>query len=492
MCLKLRLRAESSPPVKHWLREATKRFKLPIACGNVKIGCRKGERPVTRVNVIGGTLEFCASALARGILVIGPPGTGKTVFITNIIKHMELSHKLLIFAPKGDLAQLVRERYPRAKMYATTGKTELEPFKWNIFKDAYIYSKLGLGRPENVFELLAESASQHMSKEHSGWAAIGKALITALLYYVYQVETKVTAKPLESPYKYLPTHADMAKYLEMDVKRLVSTLVEAGEIFAHNPTLKRLVKQAEEILMAGFGGDVANSYGVTLDMISGIFSAEAFRREGHDAFLDLYCSDAFCGNLDAVYIRLSDLGDEEKMRLNAMIHTAMGVTFKAASTKPPKYPILTVLDDFVAIGKLKDLANYVNIGRGIGLWTIVTTQYVSQLKADEEKALQDAFSTVIAYSVSGETAEWLSKRIGKLAPKRSIFSSNKRSLKEEYAQSDPSVDVLNTPCGVAILSTTGVNIIGVPRHNAAVVWIYDCFESQKEEKREGRPNAAKH
>jgi len=109
----------------------------------------------------------------------------------------------------------------------------------------------------------------------------------------------------------------------------------------------------------------------------------------------------------------------------------------------------------------------VNIGRGIGLWPVVTTQYVPQLKADGEKALQDAFSTVIAYSASGESAEWLSKRIGK--PKRSLFSSNKRSLKEEYAQSNPSVDAHNTPCGIAILSTTGVNTVGVSRHNAAIV-----------------------
>jgi len=86
-------------------------------------------------------------------------------------------------------------------------------------------------------------------------------------------------------------------------------------------------------------------------MISSIFSAEAFRRSGYDAFLDLYCSDSFCGDLDAVYIRLSALGDEEKIRLNAMMHTALGVLFKAASIKPAKYPILTVLDDFAAIGK---------------------------------------------------------------------------------------------------------------------------------------------
>jgi len=483
MCLKLRLKAESVPPVKHWLREATKRYKLPIVCGNVKIGCKKGEKPVTRVDVIGGTLEFCVSALARGILVVGPPGTGKTEFIKKLIKNMSLPHRLLIFAPKGDLAPLVQERYPRSKMYATSGETELPRFEWNIFKDAYLYSTLGLGRPENVFELIAESAAQHMSKEHAGWASIGKALITALLYYVYQIETKITTKPLKSPYEYLPTHEAINKYLEMDVKRLVSTLVEAGDLFSHNPTLKRLIKQAEDILMTGFGGDVANSYGVTLDMISGIFSAEAFRRRGYDAFLDLYCSDKYCGELDAVYIRLSDLGEDEKMRLHAMIHTALGVLFKAASTKPPKYPILTVLDDFVAIGKLKDLANYINIGRGIGLWTVVTTQYVSQLKADEEKALQDAFSTVIAYSAAGETAEWLSKRIGKLTPKRPLLSNNKKSIREEYAQSDPSIDFLNTPCGVAILSTTGVDVIGVPKHNAAIVWVYNCFEQQEKAKK---------
>jgi len=73
---------------------------------------------------------------------------------------MELPHRLLISAPNGDLAPLVRERYPRSKMYATAGNTELEPFRWNIFKEAYLYSRLGLGRPENVFELLAESAAQ--------------------------------------------------------------------------------------------------------------------------------------------------------------------------------------------------------------------------------------------------------------------------------------------------------------------------------------------
>jgi len=479
VCLSVRLRAERTPPARHWLREVTKRYRLPIACGRVRIGCKKGERPITRVDVVGGSLEFCASALARGILVLGPPGTGKTVFVTNIIKNMELPHRLLVFAAKGDLAQLVRSRYPQSKMYASTGNTELERFVWNVFKEAYIYSRLGLGRPEQVFEMLAEAAAQHMSKEHAGWAAIGKALITALLYYVYQARTKVAAKPLPSPYHYLPTHETLNEYLAMDVRSLVSMLVEASAIFAHNPALRRLVKQAEEILASGFGGDVASSYGVTLDMISGIFSAEAFRAGGYDAFLDLYCSDVFCGNLDAVYIKLSDLGEDERARLNAMLHTAIGVLFKAASTRPPKRPILTVFDDFVAVGKLRDLANYINIGRGIGLWTVVTTQYVSQLKADEELALQDAFSTVVAYSVSGETAEWVAKRIGKLAPKRSLFESKKRSVKEEYAQSDPSIDLLNTPCGFAILSTTGVNIIGVPRHNAAVVWVYDCFEERR-------------
>jgi len=60
---------------------------------------------------------------------------------------------------------------------------------------------------------------------------------------------------------YLSTHENLNKYLEMDVRTLVSTLVEAAEFFSHNPTLKRLFKQAEDILMAGFSGDVASSYG---------------------------------------------------------------------------------------------------------------------------------------------------------------------------------------------------------------------------------------
>ncbi len=96
--------------------------------------------------------------------------------------------------------------------------------------------------------------------------------------------------------------------------------------------------------------------------------------------------------------------------------TAMAVTAPARTQNPPDIPVLYLLDEFAALGKLPPIQRAVGLMRGYGvkLWPIV--QDLAQLKALYPQSWQTFLANsgvVQAFGVNDtETAQWLAQRLG--------------------------------------------------------------------------------
>ncbi|MGC9119714.1 MAG: TraM recognition domain-containing protein, partial [Thermoproteus sp.] len=294
-------------------------------------------------------------------------------------------------------------------------------------------------------------------------------------WWVYQNKVKVLPGVSNNIADYLPNNADLVELL-VDQQRLKAAL-QSLDLSSVPESLKPSVGAARQFLTMPPFGDVWASYGTAISMVISTWS-HAIEASHDGAFLAL--SDrvrkAVGGRLpelDGVYIWLPELGDETRATAAALIHLALDLNFQLRSkAKGGETPLLVLLDDFGAIHYIPALADLPNLGRAVGMWTIVTAQSIRQLAeyGPEKKNLVTAFNTVFAFSVAdADTAEYIARRIAVLEPRTGLL--DRRPVAEKMASAGRvDASIMDIPAGSAIVITS--RPIWKSR-NVALIRLYD-------------------
>lgn len=133
--------------------EAAEFFRLPIGCENIKAGLRvnestKSSRTYTdnlinsgditigklKSSTRGDTLGITLKDLAKHMLVVGTPGSGKTTFSVGLLDRLWKEHQIpfLVIEPAKNEYRALVQSIPDLQVF-TPGKNFISPFVFNPF-----------------------------------------------------------------------------------------------------------------------------------------------------------------------------------------------------------------------------------------------------------------------------------------------------------------------------------------------------------------------
>ena len=135
------------------LEEATEFFRLPIGSDRISAGINinesgKGAKTYSsniintgditvgklRSSVNGDTIGFSLKDLAKHMLVVGTPGSGKTTFSVSLLDRLWKDHKIpfLVIEPAKNEYRALVQSIPELQVF-TPGKNFISPFVFNPF-----------------------------------------------------------------------------------------------------------------------------------------------------------------------------------------------------------------------------------------------------------------------------------------------------------------------------------------------------------------------
>lgn len=413
------------------------RWKLNFMRGTVKIGRGSvvAEVPYTR-----GTLLIADDALARGFLALGVPGAGKSYFVSHILRGaLSKGLKALIYAPKDDLARYVGENYKMAYWPAAPGGgSEFQP---NLFIDAYYAARHKLKHPFLVFHefLSYASPAEGQNKE---WMQYAGNFLSLYFYMVYRSGVKVLPRRSDKIADYLPNHAEVMDRLS---ERSFDEVADELKAFVESLDAeeRRIMAPAASAVRAYYSatyGDVKSSFSTAFALYMQALMHPYFVKSYDGSIFQLVPSAAGskpgAEELDGIYFWQSDIGNTPNALISAYIQTYITLLFQYRNAVKGDPAILVVLDDFVTIPPIDSLAKLPNIGRAVGLWTVVTAQSLEHLKygRSEKVDLAAAFYCILLFNtMSKDLAEFIKERIGSERPKVGLFGRGGRSGAELMA-----------------------------------------------------------
>lgn len=103
--------------------------------------------------------------------------------------------------------------------------------------------------------------------------------------------------------------------------------------------------------------------------------------------------------------------------INALISVVAGTIASPSLPDDPNRRIWLILDEFPQLGRLKDIGALIRMGRSKGLRIVLGVQDIAELRNIYGTHQTDAWASSFTTSIytrleGGETAEWVSKRIG--------------------------------------------------------------------------------
>jgi len=424
--------------------------------------------PITHVDCASPCkrIELTRQALAQGIAAIGGVGQGKTFLCSKILQNMKVPYKLLTFAPKTDLVKYLPHKevlfVPRAP--PNVGRT----FKWNIFLEAYLAERVFRLMPaEQVF--LEFFSSLARGDERTGnWVRLAAQIIAGVALYLYR-RARLVIGVGSHPADYLPTNQELLEML-MSRDDIVARAYDYL-LSEKRPEYAPILAALESYLRAPRGTEMASSYETTISMVLMHLTGTGFANDGRDAFLLLRpdMKKYELEEIDAVYLYLADLSEGLKSAISAMIQTALRLLFKSYETERMDVPLIVFLDDFSTIPFIPILADLPNIGRAVGMWTMVTGQYVKQLTDYGGKYILGAFGVQFYFpTADAETRKHVAEIIAALEPKLGLL---RRAGAEDVAKAgrvDASVAELETGTAYMVLAAA----LGGGKRSVAKVRLY--------------------
>ncbi|MGC9052162.1 TraM recognition domain-containing protein, partial [Pyrobaculum sp.] len=318
--------------------------------------------------------------------------------------------------------------------------------------------------------------------EQAAWLTMAARLATLVAYIIYRTEVKILRGVGRSIADYLPGMMRLIEALSdiEAVKDIVKRGLAELDKSTVPPSLRGAVGAAENFVKMPPFGDVYNSYVTAMSMIVSRLNTPNVDKSHDGAFLRLsrhaVREAKHLRPLKAVYIWQSDLGTAVRDVATALIQWAIALNFKlraqlkANGVEEP--PMIVFLDDFITLGYIEVMAKLPNVGRSVGMWSVVTAQTTKHLTeyGQKKENVLAAYNTVFAFSVTdADSAEYIARRVGVLEPKWKLFD---KTPKSEVVARAGRVDgsILDVPPGTAILLSSRPVY---KSRNVAIVRLYD-------------------
>ena len=402
-------------------------------------------------------LGFSKRQLARGTLLVGAPGEGKSnlmhMLLTGLLRAQGEADKIIIFDTKGDYLREHGWKIPKDQLYVIGTSSEYEDITkvWNMFseilpKDAqgnYKYSK----KCDKYAKELAKTLFSDMQSESQPiFPKMSEGLSKTIMIYL------------------------MRKYWKTNPEKLNNE--EFASFFR---------SKTNEELKAILNEDIIKDYRGALDYISN----KSNQTQGVKSYIEAMVDDVFV-DCFAMHDKAREFSMREIIRSNKKAVVFIEYDLELGDTLGPIYKLLFdyafkyalggrdknkgntyfFIDEMAQIQKLTHLGDAMCFGREItvdertkesqGVRVIAGLQSIGQLEEIyEEKGAQTklaSFQTIISFRLSDfESREFVSKRFGANYQGLSYNVKNNHVNSERAGQSLEEWDIMNLERGQAAI-----------------------------------------
>lgn len=354
--------------------------------------------------------EYVRTSQPLSVLVFAPPESGKTAAIV-IPSLLSSGNSMIVNDVKGELYEKTAGRRREFSRVIKFAPGEEGSSRWNPFSKAELPEKWD----DKVITVdrIAGALIQTPAKADPMWTTEARSLFKFYALYLIHRDGETSLPGIRS----FALSSGDAK------EQIAELLDEAGDSLPH------IIREEGNGMLAKADKEFAGVFGSFKSALSTFSDPRVAENcaASDFALMDLR------RECTTVYLVVSNADQRRLAPFLAMFFETATLTFIRREPKPDDRRITYMLDEFVRLGKMQEVASMPAISRSYGVNAIFVVQSQAQLEALYEKQGLNELKNTCAYHIVFSqnelpVAEEISKSIGNYTRKRQSLSDNDKRI----------------------------------------------------------------